>query len=113
MSKRIGDHAELLALNYLKEQGLTLISRQFHSRFGEIDLIMREQLTFVAVEVKYRKNADFGYAHECVSPKKLAKMRVTFEYFAKMHGLNTNSITIRLDVVAFTGSHVTWLKNVA
>lgn len=113
MSKRIGDAAEARALSFLREQGLTLVASQFHSRFGEIDLIMRDRTSFVAVEVKYRKNADFGYAHEFVSAQKLAKMRTTFEYFAKTHGLNTNTTAIRLDVIAFTGHQVKWLKNVA
>ena len=47
-----GRLAEDRALAYLKSQGLVLIKRNFRSRRGEIDLIMRDADALVFVEVR-------------------------------------------------------------
>lgn len=41
--KLLGDIAEDKALEFLKQQGLKLIDRNFYCRFGEIDLIMQDR----------------------------------------------------------------------
>ena len=65
-TKKTGDDAERIAERFLASQGLTLVARNYRSRFGEIDLIMRESETLVFVEVRMRKplrgKADFGGA---------------------------------------------------
>lgn len=65
-----GSQAEQLALNYLQQQGLTLITQNYHSRRGEIDLIMLDENTLVFVEVRYRKSAAYGSALESVNSQK-------------------------------------------
>jgi putative endonuclease len=44
--------AENLAASYLIEQGLKLLVRNYHCRFGEIDLIMQYKNTLVFIEVR-------------------------------------------------------------
>ncbi|MCP3669207.1 MAG: YraN family protein, partial [Gammaproteobacteria bacterium] len=53
-TRKIGTEAEDLALEYLKQQGLTLLNRNYHCRRGEIDLIMQDGNFLVFVEVRYR-----------------------------------------------------------
>ena len=62
--------AEKKALTYLLEQGLTLVHQNYYCRFGEIDLIMLEQETLVFIEVRYRKNSDFGGALASINQSK-------------------------------------------
>ena len=57
-----GRAAEDLAATFLQQQGLTLVERNYHCRFGEIDLIARENATLVFVEVRMRSGAAFGAA---------------------------------------------------
>lgn len=54
-----GEHFELIAEQYLVKQGLTPVTRNFHCKYGEIDLIMREAQVLVFVEVKYRDSKNF------------------------------------------------------
>ena len=49
--------AEAMAAAYLERQGLTLLERNFRTRRGEIDLVMREGGVIVFVEVRLRTNA--------------------------------------------------------
>ena len=72
-----GKWGEELALNYLKKKGYIPVKRNFRSRFGEIDLIVKDSEFIVFIEVKLRKNADFAHAREYVSYKKQNKIRTT------------------------------------
>ena len=50
-----GRMAEDMALRYLQKHDLTLLTRNFRSRFGEIDLIMQEKNTIIFIEVRAEK----------------------------------------------------------
>ena len=78
---KIGKTVELHALNYLKKAGLSPIATNWSCRFGEIDLIMLEQDTVVFVEVRYRKNSNFGGALDSIDQHKCEKIIKTAEYF--------------------------------
>ena len=64
---------ENIALKYLEKNNLTLVEKNFHSRFGEIDLIMKDEDTLTFVEVRYRKNVSHGSASESVNLSKQKK----------------------------------------
>jgi len=61
-------------LDYLKQQGLKLIAANYHSRFGEIDLVLREGETIVFVEVRLRTNPLFGGAAESIQRAKRERL---------------------------------------
>ncbi|WP_019614998.1 YraN family protein [Psychromonas ossibalaenae] len=73
--------AEKAALAYLQSQGLTLICRNYYCRFGEIDLIMADQDTLVFIEVRYRKNSDFGGAFASITKSKQNKIIKTAKHY--------------------------------
>ncbi len=103
---------EDLACEYLKNEGLTLITKNFFSRQGEIDLIMQHQNTLVFIEVRYRKNLDYGGAKESITPSKQNKIRKTALYYMKTKGREFNA---RIDVIAIIGENknqtIEWIKN--
>ena len=99
--KRIGNHAESLACRYLEHRGLRLLSRNFHCRRGEIDLIMQDGDSLVFIEVRYRKQTHFGHAAETVSRIKQTRIIHCARYYMKMnHSWNE---TVRFDVVSIEG----------
>ncbi len=61
-SRNKGMLFERRAENFLRRQGLRLLQRNFHCRFGEIDLIMEDSETLCFIEVKYRRSQAFGGA---------------------------------------------------
>ncbi len=107
-----GRAAEQLACNYLNQQGLSLIEKNFHSRQGEIDLIMQHRDTLVFVEVRYRKNQDFGGAVASITPQKQRRIRHTALYYMQKKGREFNA---RFDVIAMTGNpdspEINWIQN--
>lgn len=95
----IGQETEQQALNFLQQQGLTLIARNYHCRRGEIDLIMDDQQTLVFIEVRYRKNAHFGSSTESITAAKQQKIITTAEHYLQ-HKVKGQIPACRFDVVA-------------
>ena len=116
-STTIGQQAEQHALNFLKQQGLKLITRNYHCRLGEIDLIMTDQQALVFIEVRYRKSQHYGSSAETVTTSKQKKIIHTAEHYL-LHEINTATPACRFDVVAIYPSgtaqsslHFDWIKN--
>jgi putative endonuclease len=107
-----GQTAEKLACDYLKKNGLRLIEQNFHSRYGEVDIIMQHQDALVFVEVRYRKSLSHGGAKESVTPAKQKKIQKTALFYMQTKGREFNA---RFDVIAMTGDNeslsIEWIKN--
>ncbi|AXT39387.1 YraN family protein [Alteromonas sp. BL110] len=112
MSKLQGNAAEDKACQYLEEQGLRLLHRNYHTRRGELDIVMQDGNTIVCVEVKYRKRNQYGSALEFVTVQKLQRIQAAFNFYLLDNGLNPASTPLRIDVIAIDGSNLQWLKNV-
>lgn len=101
----------MLACEFLTQKGLKLIDKNFHSRQGEIDLIMQQHDTLVFVEVRYRKNHDFGGAVASITAQKQHRIRQTALFYMQKLGREINA---RFDVIAMTGIddvHIEWIEN--
>jgi putative endonuclease len=109
MSKSTGQFYEQQALMYLQQQGLTLVQQNYSCRFGEIDLVMREQQTLVFVEVKFRRSNHFGGAAAAVTLAKQQKLTRTALFYLQAVGQQH----CRFDVVAITEqpAEISWIKN--
>lgn len=79
--KNMGLWGEDKAVEFLKAKNYTILARNYHSRFGEIDIIARKQNTIIFVEVKTRKNTAFGFPAEFVDYKKQQKIMKTAQLY--------------------------------
>ena len=109
-SKVKGIDAEQRACIYLQNQGLQLIEQNTSSRYGEVDIIMREGDTLIFVEVRYRKNNHFGGAAASITPSKQKKIIKTALTYQQKYAPNDG---IRFDVIAVEGdsSTLNWIKS--
>lgn len=108
-----GQQAELLACQFLQRHKLKLITKNYHCRRGEIDLIMQDKTILVFIEVRYRKNDRFGSALESVNHKKQSKIIITAEHYL-LH--NTQLFSgYRFDVIAISPTQqaheINWVKD--
>lgn len=97
---RRGKLGEDLAASYLAKHGYRILSRNFHTRYGEIDLIAMKGRSLIFVEVKTRGNDNFGAPIDSVTRSKLAKLRLASEYYLMQHPKFLGPVQI--DVVAIT-----------
>ena len=104
-----GDKAEEKALQFLLSEGLSAVSQNYRCKQGEIDLIMQHETVLVFVEVRYRKNANYGNALETVTVKKQSRIIAATCHYLKAHKLTNQAL--RFDVVAMTGDNLNWVKN--
>jgi len=77
----IGNRAETHALNYLLDQGLKLLQRNYNCKCGELDLIMTENNIIVFVEVRSRKNSYYGSGAESIDFRKRKKLLASATHF--------------------------------
>ena len=78
MSKKaIGDLGENFAAALYEQSGYTVIKRNYHSRYGEIDLIAENDDTLCFVEVKTRNLTSLGTPAEAVDYRKQKKLTLT------------------------------------
>lgn len=97
-TSRLGNLAEKYAVNLLQTKGYKILTRNFRSRFGEIDVVAIDHDTLVFAEVKARWSLKFGNPEEAVTPSKLSKIQRTGEYYSLLHP--ELSKKLRIDVVA-------------
>ncbi len=69
-----GARYEAFALAHLERASLVPIARNYHCRYGEIDLVMRDHDVVVFVEVRYRSASRFGDGTDSVGAAKRAKL---------------------------------------
>lgn len=104
-----GEQSEQLALKYLLNKGLTIVTQNFRCKYGEIDLIMRDQKTLVIVEVRFRKSNKYGGALESITVKKQSRIITTTQYYLLTHNVDS---PIRFDVVTLSNDNdINWIKN--
>ena len=95
-----GDTYEARALEQLQQAGLTLLERNFNTRYGEIDLIMRDGDSVVFVEVRYRPDEDFGGAVLSVTAGKRQRLIRAAKLYLQAHPELAQQ-PCRFDVLAF------------
>ncbi|MCL2221021.1 MAG: YraN family protein [Oscillospiraceae bacterium] len=91
-----GKWGEEVALNYLLANGYTFVSKRIRSRFGEIDLAVKDKEFIVFVEVKTRKNSNFAHACEYVTKSKQKKITATAKFWLSRY---KSKLQPRFDVI--------------
>jgi len=94
----LGSQGEKLARDFLESKGYTFVDQNFHSRYGEIDLIMKYKKEYIFVEVKTRTSRQFGTALESITPSKIQKIYQTAQKYIWMHEQN-ESVPFQIDAV--------------
>lgn len=111
LSHKQGAAGEDAALAFLQSQGCTLVERNWHCAFGEIDLIVKHGKILAFVEVKYRKNASFGGAAASITPAKIGKLSRSAAHYLQTHV--SGNPPCRIDAVLLQGGErPVWIQNI-
>ncbi len=100
----IGQWAEQCAARYLTAHDFALVQQNFHSRFGEIDLIVQKEHELIFVEVKARQPTQWGSACEVVTLSKKRKMMHTALVFLQQSP-QFERYSMRFDVICIDFLH--------
>jgi putative endonuclease len=66
--RRLGDRGEELAARHLEARGLEVVERNFRTRYGELDMVARDERFLVFCEVKTRIVRDRAGAGDVLGP---------------------------------------------
>ncbi len=87
---------EVLAARFLRDKGYTVLSSNYRSRFGEIDIIAVDRKQLVFVEVKTRADDSYIEPKEAVTLAKQRKLLRTAAHYLQAYPSNLQP---RFDVV--------------
>ena len=79
--KKLGDRGEDYTARYLEKQCFHIVERNWHSRYGEIDIIAENEEYLLFVEVKTRRAGSMVPGELAVTPQKQQKLRLTAESY--------------------------------
>jgi len=101
--RELGAAAEAAARAKLEAAGMGTLATNVNYRFGELDLVMRDDEQIVFVEVRYRRNDRFGGAAGSVDHKKRRRIVLAARaWLAGQRGLA--DAPCRFDVVTVQGA---------
>lgn len=116
MSRRApttGARGEAFAAAQLQARGCTILEQNYHSRYGEIDIIAQEGAYLLFVEVKTRRAYGLTGPLEAVTLPKQQRILKTAMCYLQVHFFDLQP---RFDVVAVTVAPngtmtFEWVKN--
>ena len=79
--KEVGNYCEQICSNYLINLGYNIIETNYYSRYGEIDIIAKNNEYLIFVEAKARILNSVIKAYEAVNKKKMEKIIKTAYVF--------------------------------
>ena len=93
----IGHKGEAAAAKYYMDRGFQLLAHNYHTRQGELDVVVKKDDFVVICEVKTRAGAQLGAPCEAVTPVKQRKILLAARQFLQQYALLDHYI--RFDVV--------------
>ena len=105
----IGQRAEDLAARFLEQHDLSVIARNHRCRGGEVDLVCRHGRTLVFVEVRLRRNGDFGGAAASITPAKQRRIALAAQHYLSMTGKHGDDC--RFDCILLDGKDIEWIRD--
>lgn len=96
MSKYTGALGEVLAARYLRDNGFSVLSANYRTRLGEVDIIAKEGDTVLFVEVKTRSPGMIALPLESVDREKQRKLVLAASSYLRKLPPNTPT---RFDVM--------------
>ncbi|MHB0998256.1 MAG: YraN family protein [Armatimonadota bacterium] len=93
----LGARGEDRAVRYLESLGYSIIERNYHCKYGEIDIVARDGSDLVLAEVKTRRGDSFGAPSEAVDIRKQKKLILAGQSY--MIDRDLGEIDCRFDVI--------------
>lgn len=117
-NQTLGAWGEQQAVDYLVAHGLEVVERNYHTPYGELDLIVKQGDELVFVEVKTRSSNTFGWPELALTEQKRQHLLNAALYYLQQHPDFEGNW--RVDVIAIQSSvnnnkeppELVWIENV-
>jgi putative endonuclease len=93
----LGKKGEELAVEFLENNGFTILETNWTFQKAEVDIIARIEDTLAIIEVKTRSSLDFGLPQDAVNSKKIKLLTKAVDNYVVENNLDLN---VRFDIIA-------------
>jgi putative endonuclease len=93
----LGKKGEKIAINYLIDNGYTILEKNYRYLKAEVDIIAQKNNVLAAIEVKTRSTDYFGNPQDFVNPKKIKLLISAIDYYVNEKDLD---VEVRFDIIA-------------
>lgn len=97
---KLGKAGEDYAALFLQQAGLCIVARNYHSRYGEVDIIATDASCIIFAEVKTRTVGSLGTPAEAVTARKQGRIIKTAERYLLLYPSNLQPRFDVLEVIA-------------
>ena len=104
--QNFGKQGEEITSDFLIKKGYKILCRNWHSRFGEVDIIAQKNNQIIFIEVKTRKTDSMGSGIESVTRKKINKIIRTGISYLNKNNIQYKSYKIEIVVLKLENSSV-------
>ena len=105
-----GKKCEIIAQNYLKNKGYTILETNYRNKVGEIDIIAKDGDYIVFVEVKGRFSRQFGDSLEAINEQKQFKIRSVASLYLISH--KKFETPCRFDAISVLGDQEHYIRHI-
>lgn len=109
-TRSLGSKGEDMAAQYLLSKGFEIITRNYGTGIGEIDLVSRDpENSLVFVEVKYAQSLRSGDPAWKISPSKIKTIGRVAQQYLKEHSMENTPF--RIDAVTISPNGIDHFRN--
>lgn len=94
---KTGLFGEKKAVDYLINKNYNILQKNFRTNIGEIDIIAEKDDVIAFIEVKTRKNENYGYPYESVTSSKQRKIIKSALAYIKLNSITNKQF--RFDII--------------
>lgn len=97
----LGKEGEEKAAAYLQDKGYTILHRNWHAGRKELDIVAEKDKELIIVEVKTRRNEEFGNPEDAVTPRKIRNIVASADAYIKQFAID---LPVRFDIITVVGT---------
>ncbi len=101
----LGKEGEAEAILFLEKQGYQIRHRNWRSGKKELDIVAEHQGELIVIEVKTRRNKQFGNPEESINEKKLRRIVAAADAYIRKFRID---LPVRFDIISLTGEKSPW-----
>lgn len=96
-NKKVGNFGEMLVITYLENLNYKIIDKNYFTKYGEIDIIAKDNDEYVFIEVKTRTSNKYGRPAEAVNNNKERNIENASRVYIYLNKLENQYV--RYDVI--------------
>ena len=94
----MGEWGEGVASRFLQDRGYRITETNYRCRWGEVDIVARDGDELVFVEVRTRRDTEYGTPEESITAAKAQRLVATAQEYLQCHG--GEDLDWRIDLVS-------------